>query len=111
MEKIRKIDEYLAAGFAYFLKKLKSVKEGERTLLDNSMIVYGSGLSDANRHSHDDLPIVIAGKGGGSITTGRHIDLGEEVPLNNLFLSMLDRMDAGVDSIGDSTGRLKQLDG
>ncbi|MEC7564654.1 MAG: DUF1552 domain-containing protein [Planctomycetota bacterium] len=111
MEKIRKIDEYLAAGFAYFLKKLKSVKEGDRTLLDNSMIVYGSGLSDANRHSHDDLPIIIAGKGGGTIRTGRHIDLGEEVPLNNLFLSMLDRMDAGVESIGDSTGRLKQLEG
>jgi hypothetical protein len=109
MEKIRKIDEYLAKGFSYFLKKLKSVPEGDGNLLDHSMIVYGSGISDANRHSHHDLPIVVAGKANGTIDTGRHIDLGKEVPLNNLFLSMLDRMDAGVTSIGDSSGRLKEL--
>lgn len=109
MEKIRKIDEYLSKGFSYFLKKLKSVSEGEGNLLDHSMIVYGSGISDANRHSHHDLPIVVAGKANGTIDTGRHIDLGEEVPLNNLFLSMLDRMDAGVTAIGDSSGRLKEL--
>ena len=109
MEKIRKIDGYLAKGFSYFLKKLKSVSEGDGNLLDHSMIVYGSGISDANRHSHHDLPIVLAGKANGTIDTGRHIDLGKEVPLNNLFLSMLDRMDAGVTSIGDSSGRLKEL--
>jgi hypothetical protein len=109
MEKIRKIDEYLAKGFSYFLKKLKSISEGEGNLLDHSMIVYGSGISDANRHSHHDLPIIVAGKANGTINTGRHIDLGEEVPLNNLFLSMLDRMDAGVTSIGDSSGRLTEL--
>ena len=109
MEKIRKIDGYLAKGFSYFLKKLKSVPEGDGNLLDHSMIVYGSGISDANRHSHHDLPIVVAGKANGTIDTGRHIDLGKEVPLNNLFLSMLDRMDAGVTSIGDSSGRLKEL--
>jgi hypothetical protein len=109
MEKIRKIDGFLCKGFSYFLKKLKSVSEGDGNLLDHSMIVYGSGISDANRHSHDDLPIVVAGKANGTIDTGRHIDLGKEVPLNNLFLSMLDRMDAGVTSIGDSSGRLKEL--
>lgn len=109
MEKIRKIDGFLAKGFAYFLKKLKSVAEGDGNLLDHSMIVYGSGISDANRHSHHDLPIVVAGKANGSIDTGRHIDLGKEVPLNNLFLSMLDRMDAGITTIGDSSGRLKEL--
>ncbi|MBT4691971.1 MAG: DUF1552 domain-containing protein [Planctomycetaceae bacterium] len=109
MEKIRKIDGYLAKGFSYFLKKLKSVPEGDGNLLDRSMIVYGSGISDANRHSHHDLPIVVAGKANGTIDTGRHINLGKEVPLNNLFLSMLDRMDAGVTSIGDSSGRLKEL--
>ena len=109
MEKIRKIDEYLSKGFSYFLNKLKSVSEGDGNLLDHSMIVYGSGISDANRHSHHDLPIVVAGKANGTIDTGRHIDLGKEVPLNNLFLSMLDRMDAGVTAIGDSSGRLKEL--
>ena len=110
MEKIRKIDGYLAKGFAYFLKTLKSIPEGEGNLLDNSMIVYGSGLSDGNRHSHHDLPIVLAGKAGGTIQTGNHIVLDHEIPLNNLFLSMLDRMDAGVKSIGDSSGRLTQID-
>ena len=110
MEKIRKIDGYLAKGFAYFLKTLKSMPEGEGNLLDNSMIVYGSGLSDGNRHSHHDLPIVLAGKAGGTIQTGNHIVLENETPLNNLFLSMLDRMNAGVKSIGDSSGRLTQID-
>ena len=109
MEKIRKIDTYLAKGFGYFLKTLKSMPEGEGNVLDNSMVVYGSGLSDGNRHSHHDLPIVLAGKAGGTIQTGRHIKLENETPLNNLFLSMLDRMEAGVKAIGDSTGRLTQI--
>ncbi len=75
------------------------------------MILYGSGLSDGNRHWHHDLPIVLAGRAGGSIRTGRHIKLSGEVPLNNLLLSMLDRAGAaGVESFGDSTGRLKELD-
>jgi hypothetical protein len=74
------------------------------------MILYGSGLSDGNRHRHDDLPIVLAGRAGGTIQAGRHLDLDREVPLNNLFLSMLDRMDAGVPSLGDSSGRLTALD-
>ena len=110
MDKIRKIDLYLAEGFKYFLKKLKEMPEGEGNLLDNSMIVYGSGLSDGNRHSHHDLPIVLAGSAGKTIQTGRHIVLPEETPLNNLFLSMLDRLDADVKAIGDSTGRLTAID-
>jgi hypothetical protein len=74
------------------------------------MMVYGSGLGDGNRHNHDDLPILLLGKGGGTITGGRHIEMPKETPLNNLFLSMLDRMDVHVDSLGDSTGRLEGLD-
>ncbi|MBA61070.1 MAG: hypothetical protein CMJ76_01780 [Planctomycetaceae bacterium] len=109
MDKIRKIDLYLAEGFKYFLKKVKSMPEGESNVLDNSMIVYGSGLSDANRHNHHDLPIVLAGSGGKTIQTGRHIVLPEETPLNNLFLSVLDRMNADIKSIGDSTGRLLEI--
>ena len=109
---IRKIDRYLATQFAYFLDKLQSVKEGERTLLDNSMILYGSGLGDGNSHQHHDLPLIMAGRGGGTIKTGRHIVFPTNTPLNNLFLSMLDRVGAhGVDQLADSTGRLKQLDG
>ena len=108
--KLRKIDRFLVGEFAYLIQKMKSVQEGSGTLLDNSMVMYGSGLSDANRHSHHDLPIVLAGRGGGTIRTGRHIRMDTETPLNNLFLSMLDRVGAGVQSLGDSSGRLTAID-
>jgi hypothetical protein len=74
------------------------------------MIMYGSGLSDANRHNHDDLPIVVAGHGGRTMQTGQHVVAEKERPLNDLFLSMLDRLDAGVESIGDSKQRLTEID-
>ncbi|MEC7407793.1 MAG: DUF1552 domain-containing protein [Planctomycetota bacterium] len=110
VDKLQKIDQYLVEQFAYFLGKLDSVNEGEHTLLDNSMILYGSGISDGNRHRHEDLPIVLAGSAGGRIETGRLIQPeGKEVPMGNLFLSMLDLMGSPVDSIGDSSGRLKEL--
>jgi hypothetical protein len=110
IDQIEKIDRFLADEFARCLKGLKETPEGTGSLLDNCMILYGSGLSDGNRHRHDDLPIVLAGRAGGTIQAGRHLDLDREVPLNNLFLSMLDRMDAGVPSLGDSSGRLTALD-
>ena len=91
---------------AYFLGKLKAVKEGGESLLDRCMIVYGSGISDGNRHNHDELPILVAGKGAGSIKTGRHIRYPKNTPLNNLFLSHLDRIDSSTEGLGDSTGRL-----
>lgn len=110
--KIRKIDAYLAKNFSYFLDKLNSIEEADgRTLLDNSIVLYGSGLSDGNRHRHEELPIVLAGSGGGAISTGRHIVLKEETPMANLFMSMLDVMGTPVESIGDSTGRLQGLVG
>ena len=71
------------------------------------MILYGSGISDGNAHSHDDLPILLAGKASGTITTGRHLRLPEETPLTNLYVSMLDRMGVEVAGFGDSTGRLE----
>jgi hypothetical protein len=72
------------------------------------MIVYGSGISDGDRHNHDDLPIVLAGRGGATISTGRHVRYNSE-PLNNLYLSMFDRMGVKIDRHGDSTGRLSML--
>jgi hypothetical protein len=75
------------------------------------MVVYGSGNSDGNRHNHDDLPILVAGKGGGTIRTGRHVRYPRETPLNNLWLALLDRMSSRVDQLGDSTGRLPRLQG
>jgi len=109
MDKIAKINRYQMEQFAYILEKMKSVKEGASTLLDHSMIVYGSGIGDGNRHNHDDLPILLAGGGGGSVSPGRHVRYPKGTPLTNLFLSMLDRVGAKVDALGDSSGRLSSL--
>ena len=97
--------------FAYFLERLKSIPEGESTLLDNCAIVYGSAIGDGNRHNHNDLPVILAGKAGGTIQTGRHIVYKDNTPMNNLFLSLLDRLGVKVESLGDSTERLAQLEG
>lgn len=111
-EKIQKINLFHLEQFAYVVGKLKQVREGEGTLLDNCMLLYGSGNGDGNRHNHDDLPIILVGKGGGTIKSGRHLKfrIRDNTPLNNLYLSMLDRMGAPVDKLGDSTGRLEGLE-
>ena len=75
------------------------------------MIIYGSGIADGNRHNHDNLPILLAGHGSGTLRPGRHIDYPKKTPLNDLWLSLLDRVNVKVDHLGDSDGRLKQLDG
>lgn len=108
--KIRRINRFHVSQLAYLLDRLDSVKEGNGTLLDSCMIVYGSGLSDGNRHNNENLPIVMAGGGNGTIRTGQHIRYTRETPMTNLFLSMLDRLGAPVDFMGDSTGRLPGLD-
>ncbi len=105
LEKIAKIDEYYCRQLAYFLEKLKGTKEGNGNLLDNCMIVYGGGISDPDAHSHRDLPVILAGGGGGTLKTGRHVRVSNE-PMCNLFLSMLDRVGVKEPRIGDSTGRL-----
>jgi len=110
VDQLQRIDQYEIDQFAYFLKRLKETREGDGNLLDNSMIVYGSGLGDGNRHRHGELPIVLAGHGAGTIKTGRHIRFGQETPLNNLFLAMLHRMGADAPRFGDSTGVLKEID-
>jgi hypothetical protein len=108
-EKIKRINRFHMEQFAYFLEKLKSIKEGQGTLLDNSMIVYASAIGDGNRHNHDDLPVLVAGRGGGTVKTGRHIEFPRNTPMNNLYLSMLDRLQVPVHSLGDSTARLTKL--
>jgi hypothetical protein len=110
-EKIQKINQFHVSQLAFILQKLKSIPEGNGTLLDQCMIVYGSGISDGNAHSHDDLPILLAGKGNGTIKSGRHVRVPKETPLTNLYLSMLDRMAVKVDGFGDSTGRLTAIEG
>jgi hypothetical protein len=104
--KIAKINAFHVSQFAYLLGKLKSVPEGEGTLLDHCMIAYGSANSDGNAHNHDNLPILLAGKGGGTIKTGRHLRFPKETPLNNLWLALLERMTVKLPSLGDSTGVL-----
>jgi hypothetical protein len=110
MEKVRQINEYHTAQLATWLTKLKSIKEGDSNLLDNSMIVYGAGLSDGNRHTHEDLPTLIAGSGGGHFKTGRRIVCRRETPMCNLFLTMMDRMGVQMEHFGDASGRLEGLD-
>jgi hypothetical protein len=111
MEKIQKINLFHVKQLAYLAERLKGVKEGEGTLLDNCLIVYGSGIGDGNRHNHDDLPVLLLGKGGGSIRTGRHLVYRRNTPLMNLYLSMLDRVGVPLERFGDSTGRLPGLEG
>ncbi|GIW89473.1 MAG: hypothetical protein KatS3mg108_3797 [Isosphaeraceae bacterium] len=110
--KIQKINTFHVEQLAYLLGKLKEAADGEgQSVLDNCMIVYGSGIADGDAHNHNDLPILLAGRGAGTIQTGRHVRYPDQTPLNNLFLAMLDRMDARVDALGDSTGTLPGLDG
>jgi hypothetical protein len=107
--KIATINRFHVSQFAYMLERMKNIREGDGTLLDNCMIAYGSGNSDGNAHNHDDLPILLVGKGSGTIRAGRHIRYARNTPLNNLWLSMLDRLGTSVDRLGDSTGRLANL--
>jgi Protein of unknown function (DUF1552) len=107
--KIAKINRFHTEQFAYFIKRLKGIQEGTGTLLDNCMIVYGSGIADGNAHAHNDLPVLLAGGGGGSITPGRHVRYPKETPMTNLYLSMMDRMGVNADRLGDSTGHLGML--
>lgn len=109
--KIRDINRFHIQQFAYILNRLRSVPEGDGSVLDNSMIVYGSALGDGNRHNHDDLPVILAGRGGGSIQPGRHVRYAAETPMANLLVSMLERMGTPVSSFGDSTGALRGLNG
>lgn len=109
MQKIATINRFHVSQLAYMLNRMKNIREGNGTLLDNCMLCYGSGNSDGNRHNHDDLPILLVGRGSGTIRSGRHLRYRQNTPLNNLWLSMLDRMGTSVEQLGDSTGRLRNL--
>jgi hypothetical protein len=110
MEKVCRINEYHVQQLATWFLKLQSIKEADSNILENSMIVYGAGLADGNRHSHEDLPTLIAGRGGKFFKPGRRIMYRKETPMSNLFMTMMDRMDVKVDAFGDASGRLSGLD-
>jgi hypothetical protein len=107
--KIRTINRFHMEAFAAMARKLKAIPEGDGSLLDRCMIVYGSGNSDGNRHNHDDLPVVLVGKGGGTIHTGRHVRYPKDTPLTNLYIAMLERLGVTASRFGDSTGKLGGL--
>jgi len=105
-EPYSKINRWHAEQLGYFMDKLKAIKEGEGTLLDNSMVLFGSSMSDGNRHDPNNLPIVLAGRAGGKISSGRHIACEKKTPLCNLYVSMLEQMGTPVEAFGDSTAPL-----
>lgn len=110
LEKIAKIDAFYMEQLAYFLTKMKTTKDVDgQSLLHNSMIVYGGCISDGDRHNHDDLPILVAGNAGGAFNPGRHLDLGERVPMANLHLRMLEEFGVKQKGFGDSTGVLRKI--
>ncbi|MDQ6677786.1 MAG: DUF1552 domain-containing protein [Acidobacteriota bacterium] len=109
IEKVTQINTFHAGLFAHFLQKLKSTQDGDGTLLDHTMVVYGSGLSDPNRHLHENLPVLLAGNGNRTFRTGKHIVYREPLPNTNLYLTLLLRMGLHPEKIGDSNGKLNEL--
>jgi len=107
--KLAKVNNYHVQSLAYFLGELKATPDGDGSLLDHALLLYGSGLSDGNLHNHSPLPIVVAGGAAGHCTGGRHLKCPAETPMSNLLLSMLDMVGVPADRLGDSTGPLTSL--
>ena len=110
IERVTKVNAMHVELFAGFVGKLKATPDGDGTLLDRSMIVYGSGLSDGNRHTHEDLPVLMVGHGG-SFRTDTHLVCPKNTPMTNLFLTLLDRMGVQEETLGDSNGRVEHVAG
>jgi len=111
LDALAKINVNQSELFGYFLSKLDSLKEGNSTLLDHSLIMYGSSLSVPTSHSQRDLPIIVAGGAAGRVAGGRHIRYpGDTTPLTNLYLTMLDKVGVPTEKLGDSTGKLNRLE-
>jgi Protein of unknown function (DUF1552) len=108
IEKVAKVNVHHMELFAGFIDKLKATPDGDGTLLDHSMIVYGSGLSDGNRHTHEDLPVLMVGRGG-NFRRAAHIVYPKDTPMTNLFLTLLDRLGVQPEKLGDSTGMIDHL--
>ena len=108
IRQVEQIDRWYVQQFARFLEKMENTRDVDgRSLLDNSLIVYGSGNADGNRHTHTNLPILLAGRGGSALRPGRYVKV-KSTPLTNLFLSIADRMGApDIEQHGDSTGKLE----
>jgi len=110
-EKVTKINEFHTSLFAYYLDKLDATPDADGSLLDNMLLLYGAGMSDSNRHSNAGLPLVLLGGGAGTLKGGRHIRYRSGTPINNLHLTMLDKMGVPMDNLGYSTDQLDLLSG
>jgi hypothetical protein len=110
-EKLRRINRLHVGQLAYLMGRLKAISQGGLTLLDHCLIVYGSGISDGNRHNHEDLPILLGGGGGRVHKGGRHVRYPDGTPLCNLYVALLEGMGVPAVRFGDSTGRLSGLGG
>src|SRR6185295_13668979 len=104
-----KINEYHFQQFAYLVKKLAATPEGDGKMLDHTIFLYGTGISDSNTHFHDDLPIAIVGGQAGGVRGGRYVRHPKGTPLTNLQVTILEKMGVPVEKFGDSTGRLSTL--
>jgi len=109
LAKLAKINIFHLQQFARFLEKMRATPDGDGSLLDHSMLLYGSGISDSNVHMHDNLPLVLVGGAAGQIKGGRHIVYPKDTPVTNLFLNLLDKLGVPAERIGDSTGKLPYL--
>jgi hypothetical protein len=110
IRKVAKIELWYMEQFARFLSKLDAMKEADGlSVLDNAMIVYGCAIGDGNMHNHDNLPVVLAGGGGGTLQPGRHLKVRRDTPMTNLFVTLLERMGVKAERVGDSTGKLEDV--
>jgi len=109
LAKIRQINRFHIEQLSYIAQKMQSIKEGNGTLLDNTMLVYGGGISDGDRHNHDDLPVMMLGRGGNRVKAGQHIRYEDGTPMTNLFITMFDKMGIPIEHLGDSNGKLTQV--
>ena len=105
--KKQKIDQYHVSLFGYFLEKLQNTPDGDGSLLDHSLILYGGGIGNGNLHEHNNLPLLMAGKLGGQIKPGRHVLYPNNTPMTNLLVSVLDKAGVPTDKLGDSTGPIQ----
>jgi hypothetical protein len=109
LAKVAQINAFHVSLFAYFLEKLKNTPDGNGSLLDHSVYLYGSGMSNGDKHDHVNLPILVAGGGAGRLKGGRHVRYAEPTPLANLHLTLLDKVGVRLDSFADSSGKVKEL--
>ena len=109
LERLHKINEYHFQQFAYLVEKLAALPEADGTMLDSTLFLYGTGISDSNTHFHDDLPIALVGGKATGIQGGRYVRYADDTPLANLYMTILDKLGVPVDSFGDSNGHLERL--